>query len=249
MRMTGLRPGLDSQLKRQALWLRESWLWLLRTRVLEKEPSRLKALDVGCGPGHVMEVMSAQMDVRGLDIDPAMVTEASKRGLSVVEGPAENMPFEDGSFDLVYCTFLLLWVKDPVKVVSEMKRVSRRWVACLAEPDFGARLDYPDALAPLRDLIVRGMKREGGDPYVGRKLRSVFAKSGLEAEVGAHLGVWSIDKLREETPDEWRYLLMTAEPSFDSKLQVDKIRLAWDGALADRSLFQFNPVFYALAKK
>ena len=247
--MASLKPELDGQLKRQAVWLRESWLWLLRTRVFEKETARLSALDVGCGPGHVMEIVSPQMDVRGIDIDPAMVAEAKSLGLNVVQAPAEKLPFEDGSVDFVYCTFLLLWVKDPVKVVSEMSRVSRRWVACLAEPDFGARLDYPDALSPLKELIVKGMKRESGDPFIGRKLRGVFARCGLDAEVGAHHGVWSIDKLREETPGEWSYLQMTAEPSFDSKLQLERIRSSWDKALAERSLFQFNPVFYALAKK
>ncbi len=247
--MAGLRPELDEQLKRQALWLRESWLWLLKTRILEKEPNRLSGLDVGCGPGRVMEVMAPVMDVRGVDIDPAMVSQGRARGLNIVQGQAERLPFEDGSFDFVYCTFLLLWVKDPVKVVSEMKRVSRKWVACLAEPDFGARLDYPDGLAPLKDLIVKGMKSEGGDPHVGRKLRNIFSRCGLEAEVGAHLGVWGIDKLREETPGEWKWLRMTAEPNFDSKLQLEKIRSAWDKALSEGSLFHFNPVFYALAKK
>jgi SAM-dependent methyltransferase len=247
--MAGLRPELDSQLKRQALWLRDSWLWLLRTRMLEKEHARLSGLDVGCGPGHVMEVMSTVMDVKGVDIDPAMVTAGRSRGLDMVEGRAEKLPFEDGSFDFVYCTFLLLWVKDPVAVVSEMSRVSRRWVACLAEPDFGARLDYPDGIAPLKDLVAKGIKSEGGDPFVGRKLRSVFARCGLEAEVGAHLGVWSIPKLRQETPDEWKWIQMTAGPSFDSKLQLDRVRSAWDKSLNDGSLFQFNPVFYALAKK
>jgi len=246
--MAGLKPELDAQLGRQALWLRDSWLWLLRTRVLEKEQRRLTALDVGCGPGHVMEVMSSVMDVRGVDIDPAMVSEGRRRGFDISEGSAEKLPFGDGSFDFVYCTFLLLWVKDPEKVVAEMSRVSRRWVACLAEPDFGARLDYPDGLAPLREMIEKGIRNEGGDPFLGRKLRGIFARCGLDAEVGAHLGVWSIDKLKEETPGEWRYLRMTAEPSFDSKLQLEKIRSAWDKALNERSLFQFSPVFYALAR-
>ncbi len=247
--MKGLRPELDSQLKRQALWLRDSWLWLLRTRVIEGAPRRLSGLDVGCGPGHVMEVMSSVMDVRGVDIDPEMVSAGRARGLNVLHAPAEKLPFDDASFDFVYCTFLMLWVKDPIPVISEMRRVSRRWVACLAEPDFGARLDYPDALAPLKELVTKGIRDEGGDPFIGRKLRSVFAQCGLDAEVGAHLGVWSVEKLRQETPDEWKWIRMTARPGFDSKLQLDRIRSAWEQGLADGSLFQFNPVFYALAKK
>ena len=188
-------------------------MWLLEQRVLRNWNGRGRptALDVGCGPGFVMELLAPMFDVHGIDIDPAAVAEGRRRGLEVREADAHSLPFKDDSFDMVYCSFLLLWVDDPAKVLSEMVRVSRHWVVCLAEPDLGARIDFPEELSPLGRIAEDGIRDEGGDPLIGRKLRSVFEACGLEAEVGVHPGVWGIDKLRDESEAEWRYLELTAQ--------------------------------------
>lgn len=249
--MASIKLGLDKQLKRQSMWLKESWMWLLENKVLASERGKAgkpKALDVGCGTGLVMEVLGELFDVEGIDIDPAMVEECKSTGLKASTADALSLPFEDSSFDIVYCSFLLLWVKDPVKAVSEMKRVSRRWVLCLAEPDFGARIDYPEDLASLTQLIIQGMKDDGGDPFIGRKLRTIFSKCGLKAEIGVHPGVWDLDRLYAETADEWRWIDMTVSVS-GKKGDLSGLRIAWNDALRKGSLFQFNPYFYALAKK
>jgi len=244
------RKEMDRQLSRQSLWLRDSWMWLLDQRVLTKwsGPERPTTLDVGCGPGFVMDVLKPVFDVRGIDIDPAAVAEGKRRGLDVQEADAHALPFEDNSFDLVYCSFVLLWVEDPVKVLSEMKRVSRDWVACLAEPDLGARIDFPEELAPLAKIAEEGIRAEGGDPTIGRKLRAVFQSCGLEAEVGVHPGVWGMDKLREEAKAEWRYLELTAGDE-QERDTLSRLKPTWERALDDGTMFQFNPVFYAFARK
>jgi SAM-dependent methyltransferase len=195
-----------------------------------------------------MDVLAQMLDVQGIDIDPVAVAEGRRRGLEVREADAHSLPFENGSFDLAYCSFLLLWVDDPVKVLSEMTRVSRHWVVCLAEPDICARVDFPEELSPLARIAEEGVRGEGGDPMVGRKLRSLFKACGLEAEVGVHPGVWGIDKLREESEAEWRYLELTAQ-DVDGRARLSELRPVWDRALEDGSLFQFNPVFYAFARK
>jgi len=249
--MTSIKPELDMQLKRQSIWLKESWMWLLEKKVLSKEgksTAGLKALDVGCGTGLVMEILGEVLDVKGLDIDPGMVEEARKRGFDVSQADALNLPYEDSSFDIVYCSFLLLWVRDPVKAVSEMRRVSRRWVLALAEPDFGARIDYPENLAKLTQLIIQGIREDGGDPTIGRKLRSVFGACGLKADIGVHPGIWDLDKLYAETMDEWRWIDMTVNVGGRGE-DLSVLRAAWQDALKKGSLFQFNPFFYAFAKK
>lgn len=249
--MASIKKDLEAQLRRQSMWLKESWLWLLETKILrpdDKSASDIKALDVGCGPGFVMEVLAPIMDAKGVDIDPDMVNSCTMRGLDAVQGDGRHLPFEDGSFDLVYCSFLLLWVRDPVSVIEEMKRVSRRWVVCFAEPDFGARLDYPDDLASLTRLIFQGIMKDGGDPFIGRKLRALFSECGLKAEVGIHPGIWGIDRLRVESEDEWRWVDMTADVQADPA-KFPKLRHVWNEALEKGTLFQFNPVFYAYAKK
>ena len=49
----------------------------------------------------------------------------SGRNGSVVRAPAEQLPFEDDSFDTVVCTLVLCTVRDPVRALSEIERVLR----------------------------------------------------------------------------------------------------------------------------
>jgi SAM-dependent methyltransferase len=186
-------------------------------------------------------------DLQGIDIDPEAVAEARRRGLDVQESDAHSLPHDDDSFDMTFCSFLLLWARDPVKVLSEMARVSRDWVVCLAEPDIGSRVNFPEELSPLTEIASAGVRGEGGDPTIGRKLRSLFGQCGLEADIGVHPGVWDIDKLREESEGEWRYLELTAHGT--GRQRLSELKPVWDKALKNGTLFQFNPVFYAFARK
>jgi len=236
-------------MQRQSTWLKESLLWIVDTKISQNRGlfgGRRTALDVGCGSGFVAEIMKQKMDIVGVDVDSKSVEDSRSRGLDASIAAGERLPFENDSFDLVYCTFLLLWVKDPSQVVSEMKRVSRKWVACLAEPDYGARISFPDSVGPLDELVINGIFREGGDPFIGRKLNSIFASCGMTPEIGIHPGVWNIAKLRAESDDEWRWIDMTVAPQAN---ELDQLRRRWDAALSDGTLFQFNPVFYAIAGK
>lgn len=238
--------GMGRQLRRQSIWLRDSLQWILREKVLDGR-GRSTALDVGCGPGFVMELMGDQADVRGVDIDADMVRACRARGLLADEGSVYDLPFRDESFDIVYCTFLFLWLEDPSSALAEMTRVSRRHVLCLAEPDFGARIDYPEALEPIRDLIVDGIRDQGGDATIGRKLRSLFRGSGLSVEVGIHPGIWSLERLGREFEDEWKFV-EAASPD-KRRAELEALKSSWQRALGEGSLFQFNPIFYALGSR
>jgi SAM-dependent methyltransferase len=246
-----LDRDLEKQLSRQSLWLRESWLWLLRTKVLASrsptDPDRLSALDVGCGPGFVMDILKAELDVVGVDIDTDMVSACTARGLDVAEASAYDLPHEDGSFDVVYCTFLLLWLDDPGQALGEMARVSRRHVLCLAEPDFGGRVDHPGELARVRDLLVEGFAARGIDPHMGRKLRELYTWVGVPCEVGVHPGVWDIERLRTEFEEEWGFVRFNArhgEPA-----EMERLRSVWEKALEMGTMLSYNPIFYALGRK
>jgi SAM-dependent methyltransferase len=247
--MTDDRADFRRQMQRQSTWLKESLLWIVDTKIMKNRGllgGRPTALDVGCGPGFVMEIMKQRMEVKGVDIDTRSVEDAKSIGLDASVAAGERLPLEDDSFDLVYCTFLLLWVKDPSRVVSEMKRVSRKWVACLAEPDYGGRISFPDSVRAIDELVVNGISREGGDPFIGRKLNSIFAGCGMAPEVGIHPGIWNIAKLRAESDDEWRWIKMTVAPQ---EVALDQLRKRWDAALDEGTLFQYNPIFYAVAEK
>ena len=229
---------MAEQLGRQSLWLRDSWLWLLREKVVHGKGQI--ALEVGCGAGHVMDIIGELANVRGVDNDPDMVSICLAKGLDVRLADAGKLPFEDCSFDIVYCSFLLLWLEEPAKALVEMARVSRKWVICLAEPDYGGRLDYPPELEGLGNAMVGDLLARGADPFVGRKLRALFAEAGMDAEIGIHQGVWPSEKLRAEAEGE---LAWAAEGERNALKEI------LNAALDRGEAFQFNPVFYAIARK
>ncbi len=231
-------PNLVEQLQRQSLWLRDSWLWLLRERVTHG--ARMSALEVGCGAGHVMEILSEHLDVKGIDRDPDMVAICREKKLDVTLAEAGNLPFPNGTFDIVYCSYLMLWLGEPVKAIREMSRVSGKWVVCLAEPDYGARIDYPPQLEGLGKALAADLRSKGADPFIGRKLRSVFSAAGLDAEIGVHQGVWPLEKTAREVNAE---LERAGEPAGGD------LKYIAEQAMKDGGLLQYNPVFYALAKK
>jgi SAM-dependent methyltransferase len=249
MNRTGVTS--EAQLRRQLSWLKESWLWLMRTKVhenIELETVKPKALDVGCGPGLVMELLSAMFDVQGIDIDPDMVRMVRERGYDAIEGDAASLPFEDGSFDIVYCSYTLLWVTEPQTVIKEMARVSKDYVVFLAEPDYGGRICQPEELLALDRCLVGSMVDEGADPFIGRKLGGMMKAAGLQTEMGVHSGVWSLEQLRKEADAEWGSIASAVKNQIDRD-GLDRVKAAWDRALADGSLFLFNPVFYAIGRK
>jgi SAM-dependent methyltransferase len=240
----------DEQLSRQLNWMRESWSWLMRTKVLEGTPQgyRPTALDVGCGPGLVMELFAPDLEIMGMDIDLEMVRRARDRGFGTVLGDASDLPFEDDSFDVVYCSFTLLWVDDPSKAVREMCRVSRRSVVCLAEPDYGGRVVHPREVADLDPYLTGSLVQEGADPFIGRKLGAMLEAAGLEVEMGVHPGVWSPAQLRREAGAEWDSIQRAVRETAGEGM-VQRAKAAWDRASADGTLFLFNPTFYALGRK
>lgn len=86
-------------------------------------------LEVAIGTGLNLPHYPQDVRVTGIDLSPEMLSIARRRaselGLSVElhEGDAQDLPFPDGSFDTVVCTYSLCNVPDDAKVVTEMKRV------------------------------------------------------------------------------------------------------------------------------
>jgi SAM-dependent methyltransferase len=195
-----------------------------------------------------MELFSPLFDVKGLDQDSQMVRTARENGFEALQASAMSLPFDDGSFDVVYCSFTLLWVDDPQRAVQEMARVARRHVVCLAEPDYGGRIVVPKEVADLDQYLVRSMMDEGADPYIGRRLGALMENAGLRADVGVHSGTWTVGRLRNEAASEWDSIEDAARPMIGRKA-LDRARKAWNDATSDGSLLFYNPVFYAIGNK
>jgi len=98
---------------------------------LDPQPGE-RFLDVATGTGAVaLRAARAGADVTGVDLAPALVETARRRagheGLSAdfKVGDAENLPFEDGSFDVVASAIGVMFAPDHAAVARELARVCR----------------------------------------------------------------------------------------------------------------------------
>ena len=93
----------------------ESELLALKTFTPEN-PENLKALEVGAGTGRFAASLGLSY---GLEPARAMAEIAEKRGIQMVLGVAETLPFKRQSFDLVLIVASLSLFKDPVQALRE----------------------------------------------------------------------------------------------------------------------------------
>ena len=164
----------------QANWTRELRSYIFSRAGLE---GAQRVLEVGCGTGAILAGMPSPMAAYGLDIDLAALIECKTHasGASPIQGDARSLPFSDKSFDIVYCHFLLLWVKDPRRALEEMKRVTRTngFLIAIAEPDYYERIDEPVEFIPLGHWQTESLVRQGADPGLGRRLADLFFQAGI----------------------------------------------------------------------
>lgn len=93
-------------------------------------------LEVGCGSGPVISRLSRfNEDVYGVDISPTAVRLTMEKGVGAAVADALELPFEDGSFDLVYSTGVVDLFDDTraAAILREMVRVTETggWVVVI----------------------------------------------------------------------------------------------------------------------
>lgn len=102
---------------------------------IEKSIGRgLRMLEVGAGNGYLSQTFAQAYDLTALDFSENMLRLNPLPDAQKVCGDAEKMPFEDESFDVVFCANLLHHLADPRVAVGEMKRVASKHVVLL-EPN------------------------------------------------------------------------------------------------------------------
>lgn len=91
-----------------------------------------RLLDVGCGNGFFTFYFDQVCDVSGVDYSEKMLKMNPVK--KTFRADASDLPFQDSSFDVVFCHALLHHVEHVDDVIQEMKRVSARLVVIL-EPN------------------------------------------------------------------------------------------------------------------
>lgn len=184
-------------------------------------------LDVGCGPGTItadLAVLVPQGKVVGGDAVESVLAQAaeyaSSRGLTNMtfeKIDANELPFPDNSFDIVFCHQVLQHVKDPVGILREMRRVAKPGgIVAAREADYKAFAWYPEwpEIARWAELYYRVAKTNGGEPNAGRRCHVWARQAGFKPE--------EIDA----TWDSWRY----------SGERVRQFSLSWAGRILQSGL-------------
>lgn len=221
-----------------------------------------KILDVGCGTGVLDPELSAlnQSFVVGVDISEANIGYAKTTNPEAVFslGDAHRLPFPARTFAIALCHFLLLWVEDPSSVLREMVRVTRPGgtVLALAEPDYGGRIDYPPALAVFGEWQQASLRQQGADPFIGRRLGSLFHQSGLvDVETGVLGGQWRRTISKDEFESEWLMRTADLEELYSEKVldamqaELTRLRKLEEDSIDQRERLLFIPTFYASGRK
>ncbi len=92
-------------------------------RVTDRRP---RILDVGCGTGANLLMLSQFGDAEGVDVSEDALAFCRERGLEKVRlGAAEELPYKDGTFDLVTAFDVVEHIDDDLGGLREMRRVLR----------------------------------------------------------------------------------------------------------------------------
>ena len=201
-----------------------------------------RVLDVACGTGNAtIPAARRGAETTGLDITPELLEDARRNAaeagveITWVEGDAAEMPFGDGSFDVVVSTFGCMFAPDHRAAAHEIARVvkpgGRFGLACW-RPDgnLGQMFQTVGKYAP--------PPPEGFQPPplwgVREHVEGLFADEGVAidfADAAAHWRFDSVDEVMDEFPATFGPIVVL-RPGLEADGR-------WDDFLADlRRMFE-----------
>ncbi|MGY4645660.1 methyltransferase domain-containing protein [Cellulomonas sp. URHB0016] len=163
-----------------------------------------RLLDVGCGPGSVTIDLAARLEpgeVIGVDASEAVVEiardaakEAGASNVTFEVADAYDLPFEDGTFDVVHAHQVLQHLTDPIAALREMRRVTRTGgVVAVRDADYSGMTWYPpspglDEWLALYHEVTQANRAEAN---AGRKLLSWVREAGFDpSRIVPSAAVW-----------------------------------------------------------
>ena len=143
------------------------------------EASKPAILDVGCGTGANLELLDQFGDAQGVDVSADALEFCRQRGLERVrQGAAENLPYENATFDLVTGLDVVEHLDDDLAGLREMHRVLK--------PGGRILLFVPAFmfLWGVQDDISNHRRR-----YTLKELKQRVAEAGFEVERSSYANI------------------------------------------------------------
>jgi len=164
------------------LFLSSGWVHKQRARLLAGVGGRV--LEIGFGTGLNLGHYPDQVESLAI-IDPGegmhsrarARIDASSLSIETHKLGAESLPFADGEFDAVVCTFTLCTIGDPVAAASEMHRVLAPGAALLVLEHVGSEergvRRWQDRLNPVQNVLGCGCN-------LNRDIEPILVGGGFE---------------------------------------------------------------------
>ncbi len=235
----------------QAGWTAEARSLILKEINLAENS---KILEIGSGTGAVLDYFHEKQSglLVGLDIHlPSLrFNQKRRQEYELLNADGFITPFADSCFHFVYCHYLLLWLRQPVNLLREMKRVTQRggWVACFAEPDYNSRIDYPENFLHIGLQQNQSLSNQGINLSTGRQLAQHMRLAGFSNATWGIIGAHHTPS-QTANNDQLEELVLSEDLR---KLAFEKKELI-KGSLFQRKVegedrVQFIPTFYAYAQ-
>lgn len=149
------------------------------TAIAEVEPKR--ALEVGCGRGELAERIERELgaEIVAVDQSERMVELARARGVEALLGDVQDLPFDDGEFDVAVAAWMLYHVPDLDRGLAELARVLRGGGRLVAVTNSGAHVrELYELLAVARPPLSFAAEN------AGELLRRHFSRVESRAALG-----------------------------------------------------------------
>ncbi len=216
-------------------------------------------LDVGCGSGVVTRDIArvTKGHVTAIDGSQDMINVAHRmlkdyHNVTLKTMDAHHLSIKDNTFDIVTCNLLLMWTDNPQQVVNEMARVVKPQGKVLAslEPDFGGKIHWPEnkKIDPL--FSGEAIRKKGGDPHIGRKLRMLFVRADLHTEIGiGNNRIWTCEEDKQYYLHARDFYIHVLQDAGFPQDDIDLWEYEYLKSLDDGVQLNFFPQFYAIGTK
>jgi ubiquinone/menaquinone biosynthesis C-methylase UbiE len=180
---------------------------------------KTKILDLGCAAGTtpriIKEMLGETCQVIGIDASETRINEARAISDNVEYrvGKAESLPAQNEEFDVSWSRFTFEYLKNPLHALREMKRVTKQGgTVAVADIDGNCSWHYPITIGYEKELTeaISFLGESGFDPFIGRKLYSLFKQIGLKnVEVDIRPYHKIVGKIDAKSEILWKFKLNT----------------------------------------
>ena len=237
-------------------------------------------LDAGCGLGSITNslvkyvVKNGTGSVYGIDCNPNAINKAKEcfsniEGLTYAEGNLYDLPYDNNTFDNVFCHGVIIHSEFPEKMLKEFYRVLKpEGTIGISAVDHDSLLLYPENVLLRKSIWLQeqiyakgsgwgSSIREKGNLYIGKKLRSLLFESGFtdvkgfaRAECDAspeaikNAALQQIGELQSPI-----FIKKAMELQLTTIEEIEQMKKAWDNFGQDPCAYRAKIICEAVARK